>query len=109
MGLPFVIIQGPTLIVDTAGNIVDSIDVGDGKRRLVTQSVLQGGNNPYLNVDVVTKNFRNALVTTGTIEAEVVAGYDNFADTWFFILAAGAIGDTIRIQIAEGQLPMVCH
>lgn len=60
------------------------------------------GTDGLLAATVKTKDFENALVTTGTLTAEVVAGFDDFADSWFLITAAGAIGDTIRIQIAEG-------
>lgn len=58
------------------------------------------GRTGALAADVVLKNFEHALVTTGTLTAEVVAGFDDFADTWVFITNAGNIGDTIRFEIA---------
>jgi hypothetical protein len=60
------------------------------------------GNDGNLAATVKTKDFENALVTTGTLTAEVVAGFDDFADSWFFIDTAGAIGDTLRVEIAAG-------
>ncbi len=103
MGLPFVITEGTALIVDVNGNISDIITgIGDGKSRLATQSVIQGGNTPYLNADVVVKNFRNALVTDAFVTVEQVFGFDDFADSWFFITDTGDDGTIWQIDIPEG-------
>lgn len=105
MGLPFTVVQGTIFIADSSGNIVDTIQVGDGKDRLTTQAVIQGGNldaGQYRNADVVLKSGRHALVTDATVSVEQVFGQDNFADTWFFVQAAGADGDTLTVTIAAG-------
>lgn len=103
MGLPFVITEGTALIVDVNGNICDIITgIGDGKSRLATQAVVQGGNSPYLNADVVVKNFRNALVTDAFVTVEQVFGFDDFADSWFFIDDTGDDGTVWDIDIPEG-------
>lgn len=62
------------------------------------------GNDGALIADVIQKNNKNALVTDATVTVEQIFGFDDFADTWFQILTAGAIGNTWRIQIAAGYM-----
>lgn len=105
MGLPFSIIEGVVLLTDQNGNLADIVTGQAGKDRLAASSTLIGGNDAsglgdYLAADVIVKNNRNALVTDATVTVEQVFGRDGFADTWFWIDESGAIGDTIRIQIA---------
>ena len=105
MGLPFTIVQGPIFIVDQNGNIADVVTNVATKNRLAVDASIRGANDTsgsgdYLNADVILKNNRNALVTDATVTVEQIFGQDGFADTWFWIDEAGAIGDTVRVQIA---------
>ena len=99
MAIPFIITEGTSLIVDVNGNIADIVTGIAGKNRLAVDSSLVG-NDGTLRADVVSKNFRNALVTDASVTVEQVFGFDDFADSWFRIDEAGGIGDTIRVQIA---------
>ena len=57
-------------------------------------------------IDELTKkpagvDTQGRLKTTAEIEVETdLDAFDNVADSWFFVTLAGAIGDTIRVQIA---------
>lgn len=105
MGLPFVVVEGVVLLSDKNGNLADIVTDQANKDRLATQSTLIGGNDTtgldgFLTVDVIRKNNRNAMVTDATVTVEQVFGRDGFADTWFWVDEAGAVGDTVRVQIA---------
>lgn len=99
MGLPFIIVEATSLLVDVVGNIADIIPAIAGKSRLAVDSSIVG-NDGLLRADVITKNFRNALVTDASVTVEQVFGFDDFADSWVRIDTSGAIGDTVRVQIA---------
>ena len=104
MGLPFSIVEGVVLLTDQNGNLADIVTNEATKNRLAAQSTIIGGNDTtgldgFLVADVIRKNNRNAIVTDATVTVEQVFGRDGFADTWFWVDEAGAIGDTVRVQI----------
>jgi len=102
MGLPFIITEGTSLIVDTNGNIAGIVPALAGYNRFAVDGTIRSGRDfggGFLNADVVLKNERHALVTDAFVTVEQVFGFDDFADSWFFIDDAGAIGDTITIHI----------
>lgn len=74
MGIPFVLVEGTVSIVGPDGSLVEVLDV-DGKK---------------------------ALNTTGNFAIDKIYGFDNFADTWFFIKDTGDINTIWRIEIAVG-------
>lgn len=108
MGLPFVIVEGTVLVVDDQGNLGEIIPktapnpVGEKKNRIATQSVLQGSNAPYYECEVDLVDGRKRILTDSIVRVEQIFGFDDFADTWFGVPVAGAIGDTVRVQIVEG-------
>ena len=112
MGLPFVIVEGSVLIVDDDGTISKvipgaigtpaSLTSPDSISRLAVDAMMRGGNSPFLIPDVVVKNFRNAMVTDAFVTVEQVFGFDDFADSWFFINDTGADGTVWRVTIPTG-------
>lgn len=59
------------------------------------------GGDEIHTVDVITEGGLNKLVTTATISSvNVPQGQDPLPDAFFTITNAGAIGDTVRVQIA---------
>lgn len=89
-------VSQPRKMQDGSGN-----PIGSTTGRLHTQSKILGDDGLY-NADVVIKDNRKALVTDATVTVESVFGFDDFADTWFFILASGADTDTVTVSIAAG-------
>jgi len=75
---------GPVQIVGRDENYMMDVELIDGKRRALTSSI---------------------------VIIEQLFGRDNYADTWFYIgdqydsSGAGAIGDTVRVFIAQGPDP----
>lgn len=62
------------------------------------------GIDPSNIADVVLQSGVQRLATTATVTVEQIFGFDDFADTWFQILTAGANTNTWRVQIAAGYL-----
>lgn len=99
MAIPFTVVSGAVLITDSTGKTVDMVD--SNGIRMKTEAKIVGADGA-LQADVVTKNFRKALVTDATVTVEQVFGFDDFADSWFLIDVAGNVGDTIRVQLPAG-------
>lgn len=57
-----------------------------------------------LIADVELIGGKHKQLVDATVTVEEVFGLDNFADTWFFILTAGAIGNTVTINIAASAV-----
>lgn len=76
-------------------------DLTDKEASLVTRIV--GGDELY-TADVELIGGKRKLLTDATVTVEQVFGFDNFADSWFTIATAGAIGSTLRLQISAGTL-----
>lgn len=60
------------------------------------------GSDGLYTADVIREDGQNRLATTGKVTVLSTLGLDNFADTWFDVVTAGAVGDTVRTQIALG-------
>ena len=60
------------------------------------------GNDGTIAADVVVKNFRNALVTDAFVTVEQVFGFDDFADSWFFIDDTGDTGTIWQVDLPAG-------
>lgn len=58
------------------------------------------GSDGITVADVELSNGKNRLITNATVTVEQVLGSDPLPDSWFRINAAGAINDTVRVQIA---------
>jgi len=104
MSGPYVEVGGVLLIADKYGNIVDTIEVESGKRRMMADATMRGGNSPYYAVDVELVAGVRRLKTDATVTVEQVFGFDDFADTWGALLS-GPLDGTIRTQIAGWSDP----
>ena len=69
-----------------------------------------GGDEAHA-VDVILDGGVKKIAAKADVTVNSLRGFDPIADTWFFIgteldsLGAGAIGDTVRVQIAAGDDP----
>ena len=132
MAIPFVIIEGSVLIVDQNGELLDLVTTTSGVNRVPVQSVLfgvnsdgslqnpigsnndalkiaiQGGNGTQIaDVELIEGN--PSLRTFGIQAIESLRGFDQIADSWFFIgtkldsLGVGDAGDVVTVDIAAGD------
>jgi len=120
MSLPFVVVQGPTLIVDATGKIADIIAKDptpagtfiaekDGHNRLGVDALLRGfDGSSWRAVNTETLEGTTRLLTSSAVTVDLISGFDNFADSWF---ALGTFpdcpsnifeNDQVKIDIAEG-------
>lgn len=74
--------------------------MADLTQKEASQSVKLTGKDELRTADVVLDDGKNKLVTLSTVSVGVGLGRDPIPDTFFTVDAAGAIGDTVRIQIA---------
>ena len=96
------------------GGITDSNTTDDNDN---TVTVIEDGNNAGHRANVIQVLGVNRLATDSNISSvNVPLGKDPLPDCYFTVTAAGAIGDTVRIQIAatnidptppDGDLPAV--
>jgi hypothetical protein len=62
---------------------------------------ITGGDESHV-ADVVLEDSVKRLATTAKVTVQALLAYDDFADTWFKIINAGALNNTWRIQIVAG-------
>mgnify|MGYP003641032423 CR=1 FL=1 len=106
-----------SLIADVTGKIVDIVTGGTvegqgasthGKNRLATQATLTGRDGIY-EADVTLVDGNPSLRTFGIQAIESLKGFDQIADTWFYIgskldtQGVGANGDVVTVTIAAGD------
>ena len=79
----------------------DGTKIGNTDDRLRTQSKLVG-NDGLHNADVELISGKRKLLTNTSVVIDELLAFDDIADSWFTITAAGATTDTIRVQIVAG-------
>jgi hypothetical protein len=107
-----------SFISDRLGRVVDIVKKTDvlgglstwNNERLATQSTLVGKDGQH-EADIQLIDGHPSLRTFGIQAIESLRGFDPIPDTWFYIgnetnsSGAGAIGNTVRVQIAAGDVP----